>query len=103
MGKTLPLPDGYRGVVVAPTEAPASNAPVTASEVIDLDAEEASEREKAGVMKEQASFEKIVVWGHESSVNEEDIYIRGVEQWINFAGKVRTAYIVFLYYILWPG
>lgn len=40
------------------------------------------------VLEEQSSFEEIVVWGHESTMNEEDPYVRGVEEWVGFAEAV---------------
>ncbi|KAH8808699.1 ribonuclease H2, subunit C [Xylogone sp. PMI_703] len=87
VGKTLVLPDGYRGVVLTPTETPK---PTTQEpEVIDVDADE-PEEEIAGFMEQHASFDGVLVWGHEVGLSEEDTYIKGVEEWIGFAKKIHS-------------
>ena len=41
------------------------------------------------VMEEQAGFEEIVVWGHEVLPDGmADPYVRGMEDWIQFAENV---------------
>ncbi|KAK4185926.1 ribonuclease H2, subunit C [Podospora australis] len=82
LGKTLPLPEGYRGVVATP-----SSPPETDEEVIDLEAE------KNGTLQIQAEFDQVVVWAHEnlSTVNNsDDAYVRAVEEWVGVAGAVHS-------------
>jgi ribonuclease H2 subunit C len=44
---------------------------------------------KIGIIEEKASFEEVVVWGHESLLcDTEDLYVRGVEEWIMFSKQV---------------
>ena len=38
-----------------------------------------------------ASFDKIVLWGHESLVEGHDPFVKGVEEWIGFAEAVSLA------------
>lgn len=67
------------------------NAP--SPEVVDLEAEErsAQEPEVGGSMEVQAEFDEVVVWGHESLAEAGgDAYVRGVEEWIGFAGRVHA-------------
>lgn len=55
------------------------------SEVIDLDAELPQ-----GSLEVQAEFDKLVVWGHETTVDgAADPYVRAVGEWIALAEKVR--------------
>jgi hypothetical protein len=35
-----------------------------------------------------ATFGAVEVWGHEALVDEGDPYVRGVEEWIGFAGTI---------------
>lgn len=43
------------------------------------------------VLEEQATFDEVMVWGHEVVVDEgSDPYVRGVEEWIGFAEQVRS-------------
>lgn len=54
-------------------------------EVIDLDPELLQ-----GSLEAQAEFDKLVVWGHETTVDgAADPYVRAVEEWIVLAEKVR--------------
>lgn len=50
---------------------------------------EEEEEEEVKILEEQASFEEVLVWGHEAVVDVgEDAYVRGVEEWIGFAESV---------------
>jgi ribonuclease H2 subunit C len=45
--------------------------------------------EEIKVMEEHASFDEIVVWGHEALPDTStDPYAKGIEEWIEFAGRV---------------
>lgn len=110
-GKTLPLPEGYKGVVaskVSPKQQQTTNhKPRLAHEmsfvmendepeVIDLDSEAGSggqepEVQVGGGMEIQAEFEEVVVWGHEHLADAGgDAYVRGVEEWVGFAERVHS-------------
>lgn len=55
--------------------------------VQDEDEEEAEPEVK--ILEEQATFDEVMVWGHELVVDEDsDPYVRGVEEWIGFAEQV---------------
>lgn len=59
---------------------------VVPAEDADEDEEKAPE---VRVLKQVAGFEKITAWGHEVKTEaREDAVLRGVEEWIQFAGKV---------------
>ena len=40
------------------------------------------------ILEEQASFDEVVLWGHESTPDENDPYMKGIEEWIVFAETV---------------
>lgn len=87
-GKELKVPEGYRGVVVDKTDPPE---PQTTRpdepEVVDLDAEDEI---PLGALDTKAEFDEMVIWGHESMADtSSDPYVRGIEEWMNVAKKVR--------------
>ncbi|KAJ4294744.1 hypothetical protein N0V88_004978 [Collariella sp. IMI 366227] len=78
-GKTVKLPDGYRGIV-AVTSGPEE------TEVVDPEAETAQ-----GSLQTQAEFDELIVWGHEATVDSfADPYSKGVEEWIALAEKIHA-------------
>lgn len=113
-GKTLPLPEGYKGVIASKVLHPSqqnqnqNQKPRLAHEmsfvmeednepeVIDLEAEAGSggqepELQVDGAMEVQAEFEEVVVWGHEHLADAGgDAYVRGVEEWVGFAERVHS-------------
>lgn len=90
-GKALRVPEGYRGVVVDKTEPPKPQAPrPDEPEVVDLEAEDEM---PLGALETKAEFDEIVIWGHESVADtSSDPYVRGVEEWMEVAEKVRVAW-----------
>jgi hypothetical protein len=51
--------------------------------------EEDEKEEEVKIVEEVASFQQVMVWGHEAIVYAgEDCYVRGVEEWIGFAESV---------------
>lgn len=90
-GKALKVPEGYRGVVVDKTEPPEPRAPrPDEPEVVDLDAEDEM---PLGTLDTKAEFDEIVIWGHESMADtSSDPYVRGVEEWMKVAEKVRRVH-----------
>jgi len=49
---------------------------------------EGAEDEPVKILEEQASFDEVVLWGHESTPDETDPYVKGIEEWIAFAETV---------------
>ena len=47
------------------------------------------ETEEARTLQEVASFDKVVLWGHESLVEGDDAFMKGLGEWIGFAEAVR--------------
>lgn len=87
-GKALKVPEGYRGVVVDKTDPPEPRASrPDEPEVVDL---EASDELPLGALDTKAEFDEILIWGHESLADtSSDPYVRGVDEWMKVAEKVR--------------
>ncbi|CAG8972193.1 hypothetical protein HYALB_00007335 [Hymenoscyphus albidus] len=88
-GKTLAIPKGYRGVVLARSDRvlpPKPDGSTINQEDGDMEEEGVSE---VKIVEEQAEFGSVVVWGHECLPDEmADAYCRGVEEWIGFAEMI---------------
>jgi ribonuclease H2 subunit C len=77
--------EGCRGVLAATSATQEPPRRPEEAEVIDLDAEIPQ-----GTLQVQAEFDEMVVWGHEAAVDgAADPYLRGVDEWLALADKVR--------------
>lgn len=73
---------------IEPRETPDSK---TREEEDEEDQEEAGDSPEVKIMEEEATFDEVMLWGHEALPDElVDPYVKGVEEWIAFAGKVST-------------
>ena len=102
----LPLPGTHRGVVAmstdevlprAPTEAASAISTMaqgTSDEMGDMYEEDQAQDQEVEIkiMKEVASFDQMLIWGHENAPGgpgaEEDAYWKGVNEWIGWAAAV---------------
>jgi ribonuclease H2 subunit C len=50
--------------------------------------------EPVKVLEKQATFQEFVVWGHEALPTADDPFIKGVEEWIQFAEAVCIFFIL---------
>jgi hypothetical protein len=92
-GRAFAVPEGYKGVIALKQKAPKKPVPEP-DEPIDVDAEE--EILPLGSLEEVARFDKIVIWGHESVADAaDDLYVRGVDEWIGLSEKVRKKLQIF--------
>ncbi|KAI5246167.1 ribonuclease H1 small subunit [Aureobasidium subglaciale] len=90
-GKIVNLPEGYRGAILQKTDIilPPTG---TSSTPLDED-DDLSSTPETKVMQEIASFDKITVWGHEVQPDsQEDVYVRGVNEWVGLASAVGLAF-----------
>lgn len=89
-GQEIDVPKGYRGVIVQ--EAGKEKTAVQNTNMGDLDEEEGEEggdgQEEVKVLNEVGSFEKVVIWNHESMVDGDDAFVKGLGEWIGFAQAV---------------
>jgi ribonuclease H2 subunit C len=88
----LKIPEGYRGVVLQSTERvlerKGGEEGEEGEEGVEGEDEEAEPEIK--VMEEVAGFEEIVVWGHETVVDETDGYVRGVGEWLSWCDAIHS-------------
>ncbi|KAI0134948.1 ribonuclease H1 small subunit [Daldinia grandis] len=90
-GKAVKLPEGYHGSVVEKS-APKKPDPSCEEMVEDLEIiEDPEDQLEVGAMQGRATFDEFVVWNHEALANSsEDPYLRGMEEWISFAGQIHS-------------
>lgn len=86
-GRKVKIPEGYSGVIVqddGQKEAMEGN-----SEERREDANSTEEHdEETATLQEKGQFDEIMVWGHESVAEEDDTFVKGVNEWIIFAEAV---------------
>ena len=86
-GQEIGVPQGYTGVIVQ--EAGKEKTAVQAISRGDLDGEEGEEeQEEVTMLNEIGSFDKVVIWNHESMVDGDDAFVKGLGEWIGFAQAV---------------
>ncbi|KAI0396735.1 ribonuclease H2, subunit C [Xylariaceae sp. FL0594] len=90
-GKAVKLPEGYYGTVVEKTEpTPGASAQPPAAEDLE-EIENPEDVVQVAVMKGRATFDELMVWGHESTTDATaDPYVRGMEEWIAFAEEIHS-------------
>ncbi|KAJ5598106.1 hypothetical protein N7537_008190 [Penicillium hordei] len=87
-GRRVTLPDGYQGVV-----ATATDRVLPATQRADSDGAEDAEaepEEPVKIMEMQSTFDEFVVWGHEALPAADDTFVKGVEEWLQFADAMHT-------------
>jgi ribonuclease H2 subunit C len=97
-GRTIQLPVGYTGVVARKTERVVlpevrGRGREDEDEEVDEDVDEERSGEmlvETKVMEMVGTFEEVCVWGHEKVPEGEDVYVKGIEEWIGFAEKVSS-------------
>ncbi|THZ52989.1 ribonuclease H1 small subunit [Aureobasidium pullulans] len=92
-GKTVNLPEGYRGAILQKTNTilPPTITPSTSTSLEDEEDASSSSTPETKILQEVATFDKIVVWGHEVQPDgQEDVYIRGVSEWIGLATAMNS-------------
>lgn len=77
------------GAVLQSTDKVLSQTPENTKAEGDEEEEGADANMEVKITEEIASFNEIIVWGHESiPADAEDAYMKGVEEWIGFAEAV---------------
>lgn len=82
-GRLVRVPKGYRGVVVREGEEEAEGEAM----------EEEDEEEVVKALDEVAQLEELVVWGHETVPEDDNVFIKGLEEWVRFADAVSFCFI----------
>lgn len=93
-GKSLQVPEGYKGIVVIRDAAKendgAENARKQNRQDEDDDGEDGEDGEETKEIHGLGSFDEVVLWGHETMVAEDDAFSKGMGEWIEFAEVVSS-------------
>ena len=88
-GKEVKLPEGYQGVIA---RSGGKEQDAMQRQFTDLsDSEDVDNRnvEETDILQEVGSFDEVIIWGHESLVEGDDAFVKGLGEWIGFAEAVR--------------
>ena len=90
-GQEIQVPKGYSGVIVK--EVGKEKGTLRNIESRDMEGVDEyvgdDEPEEVTVLNEVGSFKNIMVWNHEDIVDEENVFVKGLSEWIDFAETVR--------------
>ncbi len=98
-GREVGVPRGYTGTVIR--EAVAEPRDQRRSSEPDAGSREGEGEEEEEVQDEMkslesvASFEEMVIWGHEAVPEGDDAFVKGVEEWVGFAEAVSWVFPFF--------
>jgi ribonuclease H2 subunit C len=56
----------------------------------EVDGEDADDEVPVEPMQGQAVFDSVTVWEHEMQPPEDDVFARGLEEWIGFAARIHS-------------
>lgn len=85
------MPEGYQGVILKKTDRTSISKPdiETGEDADELE----DEKVEMNVVEKVAGFDCITVWNHEVMPDQlEDSHVRGVAEWIKFAGAVSFSF-----------
>lgn len=55
------------------------------------DEENREAEEDVKILEEIGTFDEVMVWGHEQMPAGDDVFVRGIEEWIGFAEAMHSA------------
>lgn len=90
--KQLKLPEKYTGVVAQKTERRLPTQPQGRRNEIEKDQDQDEEDTQlpieVQILETNGTFDQVVIWAHEAVPEGEDVYVKGIEEWIGFAESV---------------
>lgn len=89
-GRKVALPKGYEGKVLEKTDRKVvgkPDVPIPGAED-GLDEAVAPKEVDTFAVDQKSRFDEIMVWDHEAQPDNEDVYVKGIEEWIGFAEAV---------------
>ena len=87
-GKKIPLPEAYQGVVLQKTDKKVIAKPSIPLPGIEAEDANAPKEIDTMIMDQHATFSDVIVWDHEAVPASDDVYVKGMEEWIHFAEAV---------------
>ena len=95
-GQEVKVAQGYRGVIVKESgkEKIAFQKGEDGRYEREGEGRLEEEQEDMTVLNEIGSFDNLLIWNHESIINEDDAFVKGLNEWISFAEAVSHAFPV---------
>jgi ribonuclease H2 subunit C len=101
-GREIKVPEGYKGVFIsiniksqrsnyipgAVLKTTTNTLPIQQQQTQDEDAEDEEPPIETRAVEQLASFDEVIVWGHESLPTSDDDYAKGLGEWVSFAEAV---------------
>jgi ribonuclease H2 subunit C len=87
-GKKLALPGAYQGVVSQKTDKKLVAKPSMPLPGVEAEDANAPKEVDTMIMEQHATFTDVMVWDHETVPDGDDVYVKGMEEWIGFAEAV---------------
>ncbi|KAI9893196.1 MAG: hypothetical protein M1814_000744 [Vezdaea aestivalis] len=86
--KPVAIPEGYRGVIASATD---KIEKFQVHPEVEGENTEADEAFEVKILEETGEFQELMVWGHDTTIDPaDDVYIRGVQEWIGLAEKMHA-------------
>lgn len=97
-GKVVELPPTYKGHVLERSQDMLATSTSRNSNMRETDAHDDQHGEEeeelpieVRLLKQQAHFDKIMVWSHEAVPESDDPYVKGIQEWMTFSQAVSVA------------
>ena len=86
-GQEIAVPQMYRGVIVKEAEKEKTTLEGIEKRISESE-DEQNDQEEMTVLDEVGSFVKILIWNHETMVDGDDAFVKGLNEWLGFAEAV---------------
>ena len=83
------IPEGYSGVVVKAEAKPQLGEQQTERMVTDAGGTTGTAESELKLLEEVGQFDEIMIWGHETIAEGDNVFVKGLSEWIGFAESVR--------------
>lgn len=87
-GRSLKVPEGYKGIIIKEAAKEDDGAEDARRQNQEGEGDNEEDEEKDTELHEIGSFDEVMLWGHESMVEEDDAFSKGMGEWIGFAEAV---------------
>lgn len=88
-GREVKVSPGYKGLIIK-AEAK-SRWDEQRLERMTTDLKEATETAEGDLkfLEKVGTFDEVVIWGHEATAENDDVFVKGLGEWLDFAQSVR--------------
>ncbi|KAL9125082.1 MAG: hypothetical protein Q9217_005665, partial [Psora testacea] len=92
LGKEIKVPEGYQGIVVKEGSKQHDTTQEQMKDALDSNHGEEGDAQDTRSLEEVGSFDEVILWGHESFVEGDDAFVKGLGEWVGFAEAVRSVF-----------